>query len=414
MSQPLPPRGAGLSLGLPRSKREGPVSRSREGTTTAPNTNVLRSQEDAVIRSTDNDALTSRISALQTGYLDLSKDPFSEYFVYGQEISRGLRAQNNNNVMLNPPINRRPPIINIGTYLRCETLDQMIESFLLSSSTSKKQIISLGAGSDSRYWRIMNDSRLNQSLHHYLELDFAQNINQKLHCIEKFPPLKQKLLGKVQIQKEESSPALFSEKYTARSCDLREIAENRTRQDHEDVFGTLDPNVPTLILAECVLSYLPPKSSIDLLQHISKRINPGVMVVGISYEMSIAGQVEKEALGPFAKVMLRNLESRGLSLLGARAFSSAESHAERFRQAFQSQGDGDETTTQGASTLQSIWKALPAEAHDRLSRIEGLDEVEELELLLGCYSISWGTRQTTRGNELSDQFSNILQGKILS
>jgi O-methyltransferase involved in polyketide biosynthesis len=51
------------------------------------------------------------------------------------------------------PLPRRPPIINIGTALRCRRLDECVERFL-SEGEGKKQIVSLGAGSDARFWRI--------------------------------------------------------------------------------------------------------------------------------------------------------------------------------------------------------------------------------------------------------------------
>ena len=91
---------------------------------------------DAPIRATDNDALLARLSAVQKGYLD---DPFVNLFV--------PRAH------LQPP---RPPLINIGTYIRSESIDRLVESWakICESGAKKFQIVSLGAGSDSRFWRL--------------------------------------------------------------------------------------------------------------------------------------------------------------------------------------------------------------------------------------------------------------------
>lgn len=149
--------GSGLSLGLPRSRggRSTATASTQSTQQQQQQLNISTAAADASVRSTDSDALTSRLSALKCGYLDPKKDTYSEYFVYGQEIARGLRSTNAQ-PLLNPPINRRPPIINIGTWLRCETLDALVEAFLKSGGVgTKKQIISLGAGSDARYWRIM-------------------------------------------------------------------------------------------------------------------------------------------------------------------------------------------------------------------------------------------------------------------
>lgn len=91
---------------------------------------------DAPVRATDNDAALARLSAVQKGYLS---DPFISQLV--------PRAH------LQPA---RPPLINIGTYLRGKGLDELVESFIhLAEQDDKKvQVVSLGAGSDTRFWRL--------------------------------------------------------------------------------------------------------------------------------------------------------------------------------------------------------------------------------------------------------------------
>lgn len=91
---------------------------------------------DAPIRGTDNDAAVARLSAVQKGYLD---DPYVRYLV--------PRAH------LLPP---RPPLINIGTYVRSAGIDSLVNQWLeLAGNAGQKcQIVSLGAGSDTRFWRI--------------------------------------------------------------------------------------------------------------------------------------------------------------------------------------------------------------------------------------------------------------------
>lgn len=91
---------------------------------------------DAAIRQTDCDAAGSRLSAVQLNYL---VDPYAQHFV--------PRAH------LNP---QRPPLINIGTYLRTSVIDNLVGGFFEKAAVAgaKVQILSFGAGSDSRFWRI--------------------------------------------------------------------------------------------------------------------------------------------------------------------------------------------------------------------------------------------------------------------
>jgi [phosphatase 2A protein]-leucine-carboxy methyltransferase len=91
---------------------------------------------DDSIRQTDSDAAIARLSAVQRKYLH---DPYIKHLV--------PRAH------LQSP---RPPLINIGTYIRSTAIDDLVHQwFLLSKPEGKPcQIVSLGAGSDTRFWRL--------------------------------------------------------------------------------------------------------------------------------------------------------------------------------------------------------------------------------------------------------------------
>lgn len=93
--------------------------------------------EDSSIRETDNDAALARLSAVQKHYLE---DPYIRHLVPRAHLAQP-----------------RSPLINIGTYVRTSALDVLIFQWLQSSqrSAQKCQIVSLGAGSDTRFWRIV-------------------------------------------------------------------------------------------------------------------------------------------------------------------------------------------------------------------------------------------------------------------
>ena len=90
----------------------------------------------APVRQTDSDAAIARLSAVKLGYL---QDPFIRFLVQRPHLQHP-----------------RPPLINIGTYIRSEAIDSLVNDWLeLSSAEGKKcQVVSMGAGSDTRFWRI--------------------------------------------------------------------------------------------------------------------------------------------------------------------------------------------------------------------------------------------------------------------
>lgn len=138
---------------------------------------------DASIRATDNDAAVARLSAVKKGYLE---DTFIKHLI--------PRAH------LQPP---RPPLINIGTYVRTAAIDALVEQWLdLSEKTSQTcQIVSLGAGSDTRFWRIAvcryrkhipsylprfrEAGKQSSHLRTYVEVDFPEITTKKAMAIKK-------------------------------------------------------------------------------------------------------------------------------------------------------------------------------------------------------------------------------------
>lgn len=144
------PRSLGLSLGLPRSRMG-----AKRGLSDDPASSASESRRvDEAVRNTDSDALLSRLSALKLGYLPA--EPFTQEFSTSSPSNGGDAAGQHGYPRSHQPEApaRRSPLINIGTYLRCTAIDDEVESFL-TEGDGQKQIISIGAGSDSRYWRIM-------------------------------------------------------------------------------------------------------------------------------------------------------------------------------------------------------------------------------------------------------------------
>lgn len=103
--------------------------------------------------------------------------------------------------------------------------------------------------------------------------------------------------------------SLQSDTYSLLPCDLRNLASTSTIMAKLE--RVLDPNVDTLILAECVLAYLSQESSIAMLEQLSSILN---RPFALCYEMCVAGDDHVETPSDptppskFGAVMLNNLQ----------------------------------------------------------------------------------------------------------
>ena len=105
-----------------------------EATCTAENLK-MRDHELAV-QATADDAVSGKLSAAALGYLT---DPYLKHF------SRSHAPE------------RRPPVINRGNFTRVACIDKLIAEFLGTAganSGAKPQIVSLGAGKDTTFFRL--------------------------------------------------------------------------------------------------------------------------------------------------------------------------------------------------------------------------------------------------------------------
>lgn len=287
---------------------------------------------DAAVRSTDTDALVSRASASSLGYLS---DPFASLF-----LPPALRRSTE----------KRPPLINIGTHARTWAVDALVEQFLLggegedaSSSGSKRQVLSLGAGTDTRYWRFrerFEKEGKEWRCRTWVEVDFEEATSGKARTVSGKAVLKDKLGGEYKTGEfghlgsgcgvlesltllsaaftEKGGTALNSPLYTLLPGDLRTFSTDLGPfLTSSDPFPTssdpiLDPTIPTLLLAECVLIYLPPTSTNSILSWFSQTFPSGSATV--SYDPFGLND-------SFGKVMLRNLAVSLHKLLAFHFFS---------------------------------------------------------------------------------------------
>ncbi|CAO3563948.1 unnamed protein product [Mortierella alpina] len=282
-----------------------------------------RMGQDDVIKGTDDDAIISKLSAVDLGYLE---DPFVKHFVKRPS--------------------RRPPLINRGSYLRTATLDSLTERFIRSStdntsassttattstntatsssaaassqavaptSSTKKQIVSLGCGSDTRYFKFKAKGL---SVHKYFEIDFQESTAKKAAVIKKSKAFTD-IIGDPALKLGLGGTELYAQDYCLLSGDLREFTDSIVPKLKAQGFDT---SLPTLFLSECVLIYIQPRDSDAIMDWVGANMAASLFVV---YEQINPNDA-------FGTMMLRNLKARQIDLPGIHAYPSLKSQEERF------------------------------------------------------------------------------------
>lgn len=190
--------------------------------------------------------------------------------------------------------------------------------------------------------------------------------------------------------------ALHSPVYHLLPCDLRLPPGEALGRLLEPI---LSRSQPTLLIFECVLAYMRPDGSSALLRWFVDYMESGVLGC-VVYEMFGLNDT-------FGKVMVNNLkvsvmcmwgcmtnlrlQERNVTLIGAEPFTTLDALKRRFYEV--------NFTQANAITLRDIRGGyLDRGEMERVSQLELLDEVEELELVLSHYAVSWGvTREIEWG-----------------
>nr|POF27637.1 leucine carboxyl methyltransferase 1 [Quercus suber] len=321
---------------------------------------------DRVVQQTDHDASSSRSSAVSLGYLD---DPYARVLFPDE-----------------PP--KRYPIINRGTFVRTTAIDQLVNRFIASEPDQRKQIVSLGAGSDTRYFRMLKEFPLSGARLDYYELDFEVNVNRKRTSLRQSADLSR-------LIKNAEEHDVF---YHLHALDLRDLTTKSPA-----VIPNLQAAVPTLLISECCLCYLPPDVATSVIQYFSMNITAPLALV--LYEPI-------RPYDAFGKTMVTNLASRGIHLQTLKRYSSLEAQRQRLRLAGM-------LTGQGARDVFQLWQddawISPAE-RERIEKLEWLDEIEEWQLLSSHYCVAWGWRgdtfshawQSLQGSRTSSEDADVM------
>lgn len=360
---------------------------------------------DKIVQGTDNDASISRASAVELGYLE---DPFANALTppagLGTRrypiINRGKRADTDTVLGKSQKATfAHLRSWNIGTYARTVAIDRLVNDFLNDDNgreqpPRKKQIISLGAGSDTRAFRLFA-SRASSSLV-YHELDFPVNTTAKIKAI-RASPLLRRTLGLIDSGESDTiisatGDALHSPFYHIHPIDLRVLvpSESQTGKGEgflsdTDIKGLLpgiDSKYPTILLSECCLVYLPPEEAVGVVDFFTKHLFHTFSSDSPPLGLILYEPIRPE--DPFGKTMVSNLATRGIQLQTLHRYASLEAQKQRLNEHGFKDG-------QGAADIDFIWQHWVNEAEkERVAALEMLDEIEEWRLLAQHYCVAWG------------------------
>ncbi|KAJ4423035.1 carboxy methyl transferase for protein phosphatase 2A [Gnomoniopsis sp. IMI 355080] len=293
----------------------------------------------------------------------------------------------------------------IRTYTRTISLDRLVDSFLSGNSASdgekgERQIISLGAGTDTRSFRLFSQKNRRRPLI-YHEVDFPAISNRKRMIIQATPSLRKVIRDPEPVEEGgatgswRGAPEGNGNRYWCHGLDLRDLARDpRNGQgaatSHNSLLAGLRTDVPTLLVSECCLCYLETHEANRVVQYFVDRIPDLGLVL---YE-----PVKPD--DPFGRQMVSNLAARGIKMPTLEDHKEPRDQEQRLRQAG--------FTKVEQKTVDKLWERwVSTEEKERLDALEGLDEVEEWHLLAAHYIVAWGSRGEGFGDWLTLETSPV-------
>lgn len=145
-----------------------------------------------------------------------------------------------------------------------------------------------------------------------------------------------------------------------------------------DSFKGIQKDIPTLLISECCLCYLAVETARDVVKFFADQI-PSLGVV--LYE-PIGGH------DAFGQMMVSNLAARNLSMPTVQEYKDLADQKQRLNDL--GFGVGGEGGSEGVD-IETVWNRwVGVEEKARVDAQEGLDEVEEWQVLARHYAVVWG------------------------
>ncbi|CAI5733882.1 unnamed protein product [Hyaloperonospora brassicae] len=285
-----------------------------------PTTSIWRGTSDHNVTETALDAAKCKLSAATIGYFH---DPFLRSFVAKPT--------------------RRIPLIHRGYYLRHVAVARCVELFLLQYSTlSQVNIVSLGAGFDTLFFRLLATRQFAGNVA-FTEVDCdaiadakAERLNNSDVRAGLFPTDVAHLSVAASLAEKTVTWQCHvpSASYAIIACDLGDIDKLGAMLDAAGV----DRSLPTLILAECVVSYLAPDKGTELLHWLGQAFSSasialydpiGLHASDVSERIASVDTKRDGESSAFGSTLQRYFAVKGCTLRGVRGYQTAADHCRR-------------------------------------------------------------------------------------
>ena len=329
---------------------------------------------DQAVQRTNEDATLCKRSAVYYGYWQ------DEYLAAFAPNPPGLPGSRTSGEM------RKAPEIHLGYFTRVTGLWTLLDRIvsLLVQADKGLQVVNLGAGFDTLYWRLKDhleqnyreersaaaDENQREILRNFVDVDLPEVAASKCALVKRSKTLLERVAdgeGEVRL----SSTDLHGTNYHIVACDFTQTAA--LEQKLADC--NLDYSVPTVFVSECVFVYLEPTKVSGFLKWIKSKFNKTGVALLNHEQLNMNDR--------FGKVMLDNLSQRGCGLPGVSACKDKQAQKERL------------TVTCGWDgaicwTMNEVYSMLPKDEVARVERLEFLDERELVNQLFEHYCITFG------------------------
>ncbi|XP_077072010.1 tRNA wybutosine-synthesizing protein 4 [Siphateles boraxobius] len=289
--------------------------------------------KDAAVQGTNDSSVVSKVSAAAQGYFH---DDFLKHFVC--------------------KVSRRAPLINRGYYVRWKAVDHCMNQFFhATNSSSRRQILSLGAGFDSLFFRLHSEGALGGVT--VFEVDFPDVARRKADLINSNACLKDTLPDWEAVSNQQTNAVFIrSGHYNLIGVDVR-----KEQKVEAALSGAgLQWDTPTLVLSEVVLTYMETQWSDAVIGWTAKLLPQSMFVM---YE-----QIHPD--DPFGRVMQNHFLKLNSSIHALKQYPHTVAQTQRFIQ------KGWEKCV-CLDMNQFYFDLLPEDERQRVEGLEPFDEFEE-------------------------------------